>query len=85
MTRNRHGMLTAESLGQGEREQYAIQRPRGRHVVTLTMSTTQKRWLVQHIIVLDNGFITEEHAWRLDDLDEARALWRARVRKHTKD
>lgn len=84
--RNRDGMLTVEALKAGEREQYAVARPSGQHVVTLHYRAMPgpRHYVVCHRVRSADFDTVEEHTWFFASIDDARRLWRARIRKHTK-
>jgi hypothetical protein len=83
--RNRDGLLTVDALKQGAREQYANVHGGRHHSVVLAYRPIPGplHWVVTHKIT-SSWNVIESHEWNFRTVDEARTLWRARVRKHTK-
>lgn len=83
--RNRSGWLTVDRLKAGDREQYAVTRLGATHIVTLGHRAMPGplHFVVSHTVQSPTFDTTETHQWFFATVDDARRLFRARVRKHT--
>lgn len=81
MPRNKHGWLTAASLKDGERDQFAIIRTDGRHEVELYWDERQQGgFVLQHVRLSPE--VREVHVWQVGtNLPLAREEFKKIVRR----
>lgn len=81
--RNASKWLTPESLREGSKEEYAVERWPRTHSVVLSHDahSPSRPWLVVHTVRTRAGTVVESSEFRYELLNQARERWRAQVRK----